>query len=241
MWDLNTSKCVQSYTHHSDKVQSVAWHPTEATVFITGSYDKTVCVLDARSPGQVTRWQLDSDVESIRWDPHSPSHFYVALESGFVHYYDVRNGGSKPLYMVQAHDGPVSAMDVNPLVPGCIATGGTDKSIKVWNTVDNKPSMVTKRNFDLGKVFCTQFCPDSAFQLAIAGSNGKMHIWDMSTNAGVRQAFRHLKVLAGPAPQIEKAPITILDNADHESDDDDMDEGAGSGNSDDDEDMDEED
>ncbi|SAM08534.1 hypothetical protein [Absidia glauca] len=183
MWDLNTSKCVQSYTHHSDKVQSVAWHPTEATVFITGSYDKTVCVLDARSPGQVTRWQLDSDVESIRWDPHSPSHFYVALESGFVHYYDVRNGGSKPLYMVQAHDGPVSAMDVNPLVPGCIATGGTDKSIKVWNTVNNKPSMVTKRNFDLGKVFCTQFCPDSAFQLAIAGSNGKMHIWDMSTNA----------------------------------------------------------
>ncbi|CAO3586566.1 unnamed protein product [Absidia cylindrospora] len=244
MWDLTTSKCVQSYTHHSDKVQSVAWHPTEATVFMTGSYDKTVCVLDARSPGQVTRWQLDSDVESLRWDPHQPTNFYVALESGFVHYYDVRNKdgelGGKPLYVLQAHDGPVSAMDVNPLVPGCIATGGTDKSIKVWNTANNKPSMVTRRNFDLGKIFCAQFCPDSAFQLAVAGSNGKMHVWDMATNAGVRQAFRHIQALAGPDPVQEKQPITILDSADHESDDDDMDNKgeAHSDNNDDDDDDD---
>ncbi|KAI8333708.1 WD40-repeat-containing domain protein [Chlamydoabsidia padenii] len=245
MWDLTTSKCVQSYTHHSDKVQSVAWHPTEATVFITGSYDKTVCVLDARSPGQVTRWKVNSDVESIRWDPHQPSHFYVALEDGFVHYYDVRdkNGeqGGKPLYVLQAHDGPVSAMDVNPLVPGCIATGGTDKSIKIWNTANNKPSMVTRRNFDLGKVFCTQFCPDKAFQLAIAGSNGKMHIWDMSTNAGVRQAFRHIQALAGPAPEVEKAPITILDNADHESDDDEMEQDGNAESGDDDDNDDDDD
>ncbi|ORX58302.1 WD40 repeat-like protein [Hesseltinella vesiculosa] len=221
LWDLTTAKCMQSYSHHSDKVQSVAWHPTEPTVFMSGSYDKSVCVLDARSPEQVTRWTLDSDVESLHWDPHHPTCFYVALENGFVHYYDIQNKqgsvGGKPLYMIQAHEGAVSSFDINPLVPGCIATGGVDKAIKIWSTIDNRPSMVTSRNFDLGKVFCAQFCPDSAFQLAVAGSNGKMHIWDISSNAGVRSTFQHIQALQGNQGE-EKAPITIADNEDPESD-----------------------
>lgn len=198
--------------------------------------------MDARSPNQVTRWKLDSDVESIRWDPHQPNNFYVALENGFIHYYDVRNAdgekGGKPLYVLQAHDGPVSALDINPLVPGCIATGGTDKLIKVWKTTDNRPSMVTSRNFDLGKVFCAQFCPDAAFQLAVAGSNGKLHIWDISTNAGIRQSFQNVQVLSGPAPSVEKAPITILDDDEHESDNE---EPIQNGDEDEDEDDDEDD
>ncbi|OBZ84546.1 putative WD repeat-containing protein C17D11.16 [Choanephora cucurbitarum] len=221
LWDLTTSQCVQSYHHHQDKVQSVAWHPTEATVFLSGSYDKTVCVLDARSPNQVTRWSLSSDVESLRWDPHFPNHFYVALENGMIQYFDVRNAqngqGGKPLFTIQAHDEAVSAFDINPLIPGCIATGSTDKIIKIWSTVDNKPSMVTSRNFELGRIFSTQFCPDSPFQLAIAGSNGKMHVWDMASNAGVRQSFRH-QSLAGLVATEEKKPVTTID--DNEEDDD---------------------
>jgi periodic tryptophan protein 1 len=222
MWDLSTSKCVQSYTHHKDKVQAVAWHPTEATVFVSGSYDKTVCVLDARSPEQVTRWSVSSDVEAIRWDPHNTSNFYVSLENGMVLSFDVRNAengiGGKPLFTLQAHDDAVSALDVNPLVPGCIATGSTDKYIKIWNTTDNKPSMVTSRNFELGRIFSAQFCPDSPFQLAIAGSNGKMHVWDMASNAGVRQSFRH-RALEGLAPTDEKKPLTTADDQDDEEED----------------------
>ncbi|KAI8064162.1 WD40-repeat-containing domain protein [Gongronella butleri] len=244
LWDLSTGQCMQSYAHHKDKVQSVAWHPSEPTVFMSGSYDKTVCVLDARSPGQVTRWKLDSDVESLHWDPHVPTCFYVALESGYVHYYDIQNKqgevGGKPLYVLQAHDGPVSALDINPLIPGCIATGGVDKSIKIWSTTNNKPSMVTSRNFDLGKVFCAQFCPDSAFQLAVAGSNGKLHIWDVSTNAGVRASFSHVHALQTVQGD-EKAPVTLADNDDHASDDDQMDEQPAAADDDDDDSQDDDD
>ena len=41
-----------------------------------------------------------------------------------------------------------------------------------------------------GKVFATQFCPDSPFQLAAAGSEGKVFIWDLSSNAGIRNSFK---------------------------------------------------
>jgi periodic tryptophan protein 1 len=77
--------------------------------------------------------------------------------------------------------------------------------------------MVTSRNFELGRIFSTQFCPDSPFQLAIAGSNGKMHVWDMASNAGVRQAFRH-QSLIGVTHAEEKKPVTVPD--DNEEDDD---------------------
>jgi hypothetical protein len=58
-------------------------------------------------------------------------------------------------FTLQAHDGAVSALDINPHIRGCMVTGGTDKQVKVWNidadgdSVKNV-SLVTSR--DLGVV-----------------------------------------------------------------------------------------
>jgi periodic tryptophan protein 1 len=137
----------------------VQWHPVESTVLLTGSYDKTVCVFDSRSPENVNSWKVGADVESLRWDPHNPTNFYVATEDGLIRYYDVRSnqGANAPaLFTLHAHDDAVSSFDVNPLVPGCIVTGSIDKSIKIWDTADNKPRMVTSRN--LGVVSSENRC-----------------------------------------------------------------------------------
>jgi hypothetical protein len=40
-----------------------------------------------------------------------------------------------------------------------------------------------------GKIFSAQFCTDSPFQLAVAGSKGNLQVLDLSSNAGVRRAF----------------------------------------------------
>lgn len=59
-------------------------------------------------------------------------------------------------FTVAAHDGAVSALDINPHVRGIIATGGTDKVVKVWNVTEDQDlgkrqvSLVTSR--DLGVV-----------------------------------------------------------------------------------------
>jgi WD40 repeat protein len=61
----------------------------------------------------------------------------------------------RPKYTISAHDGPVSALHVNPHVRGCIATGGMDKTVKIWNVQEEEDakreiSMVTSQ--DLGVV-----------------------------------------------------------------------------------------
>lgn len=198
LWDLNTMNCAKSYSMHSDKVCALDWHPTESTILLSGSYDRSVVATDMRAPdAKAPRWIVDSDVERVRWDVHDPNYFYVTTESGIVAYFDFRQTPqthdvpSKPIWMLQAHDGAVSAFDINPTVPGFIVTGSDDKKVKLWNIQDNKPSLVVTRNFDVGRIFATQFAPDPevSFRLSIAGSRGQLQIWDTSTNADVRGAF----------------------------------------------------
>ena len=197
LWDLSTTKCAKSYSHHTDKVCSIEWHSKETAVLLSGSYDRTVAATDMRAPdATVPRWGVESDVEAVRWNPHDSNCFFVTTEDGLVHYYDARAtpsspGASKPIWKLQAHDKSVSSFDVNPTIPGYLATGSTDKEVKLWNVQPGGPSAVVSRNLDVGKVFTTRFAPDPevAFRLVVAGSKGTVQIWDTSTNAGVRRAF----------------------------------------------------
>ncbi|KAK4042064.1 WD40-repeat-containing domain protein [Parachaetomium inaequale] len=197
LWDLHTAKCAKSYSYHTDKVCALAWHSVESTVLLSGSYDRTAAIADMRAPGeQPMKVGVESDVENVRWDPHDPNFFYVSTERGIIHYFDVRAASkdpaaSKTVWKLQAHDESVSSFDLNPVIPGFMATGSTDRTVKLWNISAEGPSLVVSRDFDVGKVFSTGFGPDKevAFRLAVAGSKGTVSIWDTSTNAGVRKAF----------------------------------------------------
>ncbi|PYI03772.1 rRNA processing protein Pwp1 [Aspergillus sclerotiicarbonarius CBS 121057] len=196
LWDLQTTKCAKSYAHHTDKVCALEWHPTESTVLLSGSYDRTVVAADMRAPDSKARWGVDADVENVRWDVHDPNYFYVTTDAGMVYRYDIRNvpatpKESKPVWSLQAHDSSVSSFDINSVVPGFLVTGSTDKSVKLWNVENDKPSMVVSRKMEVGKIFSTTFAPDAdvSFRLAVAGSKGVVQIWDTSTNGAVRRAF----------------------------------------------------
>jgi periodic tryptophan protein 1 len=90
----------------------------------------------------------------------------VSLENGMVVGFDARSlpssteFASSPCpsrFTLQAHDGAVSALDLNPHIRGCMVTGGTDKMVKVWNLEEatgggsvKNVTLVTSR--DLGVV-----------------------------------------------------------------------------------------
>ena len=224
LWDLNTAKCAKSYTMHSDKVCSLDWHPTESTVLLSGSYDQRVIVTDMRAPEvKAPQWSVGSDVETVRWNPHDPNFFFVTTEAGAIFYHDARSSTSssaKPVWTLQAHDGAVSSFDINPTVPGFLATGSDDKTVKLWNVQQNKPSMVVSRNLDVGRVFSTRFAPDPevSFRLAVAGSRGQLQVWDTSTNAAVRRAFADRTSI--PLTETKERFVGVVNDGD-ESDDDD--------------------
>jgi periodic tryptophan protein 1 len=130
LWDLTQGVCAASFTHHTDKVQSVQWNPREPTVLCTGSYDRTAAVLDARAPAQVSRWHLGTDVEAMAWNPFRPEYFMVGLDNGMVVCCDARVP-EKPAYTVHAHDKAACGLAFSAFIPDCMVTSGVDKVVKV--------------------------------------------------------------------------------------------------------------
>lgn len=244
LWDLHTAKCAKSYSYHTDKVCSLAWHAVESTVLLSGSYDRTVVGADMRAPdAKPSRWGVESDVENVRWDPHDPNFFFVSTENGVIHYFDVRNAPSDPVaskavWTLQAHDESVSSFDLNTVIPGFMATGSTDKTVKLWNIQPTGPALVVSRDLDVEKVFSTSFGPDPevAFRLAVAGSKGTMNVWDTSTNTSVRGAFAG-KLPASKAEDDGKERLIGVNDDDSDSDEEEVEvekeEASGSGEGDD--------
>ena len=218
LWDLNTGKCAKSYSMHKGKVCSLDWHPTQSTLLLSGSYDRTVVAADMRAPdAKAPQWTADADIEQVRWNPHDPNYFYVTTEAGTVYYFDARivpseDGISKPIWTLQAHDGAVSTLDINPTIPDFLATGSDDKQVKLWNVQNNKPSMVVSRNLEVGRVFSARFAPDQevSFRLAVAGSKGAIQIWDTSTNSAVRRTFAGRVTL--PDGEVKERFVGVADD-----------------------------
>ena len=234
LWDLSTGKCAKSYNMHSDKVCALDWHPTESTKLLSGSYDRTVVATDMRAPdAEAPRWIVSADVERVRWDLHDPNFFYVTTEAGTVQCFDSRqppkshDKPSKAVWTLQAHDNPVSAFDINPIVPGFLVTGSEDKRVKLWNVQDGKPSMVISRNVDVGRVFSAHFAPDPevAFRLSVAGSKGQVQVWDTSTNANVRSVFGGRVKMPEDSGKGERM-VAVAESDDESDDDEEVDEGG---------------
>lgn len=86
----------------------------------------------------------------------------VSLENGLILAYDSRvlpssltQSTSGKLstapakYTLSAHDGAAGALDINPHIRGCIATGGMDKLVKVWNVSDEESEGVKGRKREI--------------------------------------------------------------------------------------------
>ncbi|KAJ9122496.1 hypothetical protein QFC22_001924 [Naganishia vaughanmartiniae] len=238
LWDLaqdGQQKAVRSWDniHPNEKVLAVVWNKSangEHSKVVLSAGERTVKVWDTRAAQDgLSTGGLGSDVEAICWDPWASMDFFVSLENGLVLCYDARNlsdAAPRPKYTISAHDGPVSALDVNPHVRGCIATGGMDKLVKIWNVQEEEDtrreiSMVTSQDLGVGKVFTLRWSPDSPLTLAAAGSHARLQIWDTGSNAGVRQAFGQRLRQAGKELREAKKGAGIIGIVDEEEQSDD--------------------
>ncbi|KAN0066000.1 rRNA-processing protein [Thecaphora frezii] len=218
LWDLSRphtgqdSSALRSFDAHSDKVQSVAWQAAapggggagsaNPAVLLTGSYDKTLRIFDTRTPDVAVGCRIETDVEAVRWNGWRENEFLVAMESGLVQAFDARalpsyGAGSgeaaRATWTLNAHDGACTSLDISPHMAGCFITGGSDKTVKIWNLDSSSAAasinLVASRDLGVGKVFSATFSPSDPVTLAAAGSAGKLHIWNALTNLGVRKTF----------------------------------------------------
>jgi periodic tryptophan protein 1 len=190
IWDIATETAQHTLNHHKDKVQACEWNPAEPTVLLTGSYDKTAQVVDVRAPEEASlTWKVGADVECAIWHAGSPTQFLVSNEDGMVMCFDTRMGSkSDCLFKLQAHDKATTALSMTAGAPGLLTTCSTDKVIKLWDLNDGKPNLLSQHQPQVGAIFACGFSPSVPYLIAAAGSKGTVAVWDIMSEASVREA-----------------------------------------------------
>jgi periodic tryptophan protein 1 len=146
----------------------------------------------------------------------------VSTEDGLVQAFDVRNPKNRPIFTLHAHDEAVSSLDINPHIPGCLITGSGDKTVKIWCLEGDKPKCIASKDLEAGKVFSTSFSPDSPYTVAIAGSRGKVVIWNLEDNAAFKRGFPNRQFQS--AGKARKEVLELEPDVEVESDSEEADE-----------------
>jgi len=207
IWDItkagngSTDNCnAGTFNHHAGKVQSVLWHPTEASLLATGSFDRTIALLDARCRNdKIKKVKITADCEALAWDPHQSANITVACEDGTIKCWDVRKfTTATPLWSLVANEyGGVTDLAYNKRIPGMLATCAVDKTVSLWDihNRDNntssqaQPRHCVNKEMGVGKLYSLSFFPSSTWILGCGGGGKELAIWDMSADSGVQHHF----------------------------------------------------
>ena len=206
--DETNNSNATTYTHHKNKVSSVAWNPKEGTLLATGSYDRTVAILDARcsnstngSPtSNIKQVRISADCETIVWDPLRTEYLTVVSEDGIVRCWDVRKfETSTPFWTLSASEfGGVTDLSYNAHVPGLMVTCSIDKTITLWDAhnIDASSAKVLppkpcgNKDMCVGKLYSVGFYPSTPWLLGCGGSGNELALWDLSSEESIQKNFQ---------------------------------------------------
>lgn len=190
LWDMSKGEVVSSLDYFSEKVQSLKWHPFEPHNLLSGGCDSYLRLTDCRDSQNVAKmWKCDGEIEHTTWNHLNPFYCLASTENGFVHCYDARSDNA--LWTLSAHPSTCTGLQLSCHCPGFMVTSSLDHCIKIWDILDNRPSLIHEVKLKLGKLHCLAASPDSPFVFFVGGDN-KSHnfkIIDLMEYSPVQKHF----------------------------------------------------
>uniref|UniRef100_A0A182JIM5 Uncharacterized protein n=1 Tax=Anopheles atroparvus TaxID=41427 RepID=A0A182JIM5_ANOAO len=172
LWDLEEGAPHTTIRDFSEKVQTLAFHPTRPEALLTGSCDGKVKVFDCRSTTDDTSsyksWSLEGEVERVCWNHYNEHCFVASTSNGYIHYVDTRRD-NHILWTKQVHEKEITGLVLSVLVNGMLSTASADGTLKVWDINDQDARLVYKKNPKIGVIQCLAECPENPFTLALGG------------------------------------------------------------------------
>ena len=154
-----------------------------------GHADGTVSIIDVKAGKLVTTLEAHlRSVRAISWAP-VPLHgdgslLYTASDDGRIGVFDAANGSSYAnVSMLTGHLSFVSSIAACSTRPGCVASGGADRSVKLWDI--RKPVALQSYDVHNSTVMSLSWAPEKSaagsYRLASVSETGAMFLHSCTT------------------------------------------------------------
>lgn len=110
IWNLEQRKSIETFDIFKSNVQSIAFHPIESNILLTGDSNGNAKLINCQSKS-VKNWKVCRDeIEKVCWNPNLPYTFICASSIGQLYYFDCRNEKTC-LFSVKAHSETISGTE----------------------------------------------------------------------------------------------------------------------------------
>ncbi|XP_058120551.1 periodic tryptophan protein 1 homolog [Anopheles ziemanni] len=195
LWDLEEGIPHTTLRQFEEKVQALAFHPSQAETLLAGSCDGKAYVFDCRSTtdeiSSYKSWSLGAEVERVCWDRFNERHFVASTNDGCIHYVDIRRE-DRTLWKKQVHEKETTGLVLSSMVKGMLTTASADGTLKVWDLNEQDACLVYKKNPKIGVIQCLAECPENPFTLALGGDlkSRNFCVLNLLDNDGVSNMFK---------------------------------------------------
>ncbi|CAO1631251.1 unnamed protein product [Parajaminaea phylloscopi] len=241
LWDTSLADHpIRNWHEHTREVFSVDWNNIKKDTFASSSWDASVKVWHPERPRSLaTITAHTACVYAAIWSPHAPDILATASGDGHARLFDLRTtatshavAGAQPIATIPV-GGEVLALDWNKYRQFHLATGSTDKSVKLWDlrAVSSNPSaaampppgaagvnagppagqitaICTGHDYAVRKV---AFSPHSPSLLASASYDMTARIWDVDHPSASLPSVASR--LGGGAPAGQSGALRSVHNA----------------------------
>uniref|UniRef100_A0A672ZJQ8 U3 small nucleolar RNA-associated protein 15 homolog n=1 Tax=Sphaeramia orbicularis TaxID=375764 RepID=A0A672ZJQ8_9TELE len=168
LWDIPNATELNTYQEHTDYIRCGVTSKLNRDLFITGSYDHTLKLFDARVDKSVITMDHGQPVESVLLYPSEG--LVVSAGGRYVKVWDLLKGG-QPLVSLKNHHKTVTSL--------CLSSNGQrllsaslDRHVKVYNTTNFR----VVHNFDYAaSVLSLALAPDDE-SIIVGMTNGVLSI-----------------------------------------------------------------
>ena len=136
-FDLSTAAPLSLFEEHEDYVRTGAFVPSNPSLYLSGSYDGTVKLWDARAPS-TSALTLDHGypVESVLVHPSGT----LAISAGgpLIRVWDLLSGSKRSLKALSNHQKTVTCLCWGDQEQKKVLSGGLDGLVKVYQVEDGQ-------------------------------------------------------------------------------------------------------
>jgi WD40 repeat protein len=206
LWDIPSQTCLQTFDGHTDYVRSLVFNPNNPSLLLSGSYDSTIKLWDARTGNAEMTMSHGSNlsVEDVLLFPTGGSNVALSAGGPILRVWDLAMAGGKCVRALSNHQKTISCMTFDGGARR-VLTGGLDMMVKVYDVEDWKVVHTMRYPAPIMSLAVSVSC-----RLRYCNSRSGLTIYDMNRSRTIHISPRECQTEPSPSDAATPKPRNSL-------------------------------